>query len=197
MKLLMYAGAVFFVLVIIILLIMLAKLKISVIIENKIIRIYVFRIKVFDYENSSTEQTEKTGRQKDKEFENKYKGFKQAVNLVRRVFDDKNDDIIYILKHIRRTFCVKRFDISLDYGFGDAAVTGITGGAIWLVISNAAAFVSKYADISKCLNIAVKPHYEEKIINFKVNFVFTARLYHLLQTLRLVLRFRKTLKGGR
>ena len=176
---------------------LLAKVKVSVVVNNSNIKAYVGAIKVYDSKKKKKPKTVNVKKKKEEEFEKNYRSLKMIVNFIRRVFDDKNDDILYILRHIRRTFDVKRLDVALDYGFGDAAVTGITGGGIWIVLSNAAAFVSKYIDINDILNIAVKPHYTEKIIEFKLNFAFTVRVYHLNYALRLVLRFIKTLKGGR
>ena len=176
---------------------LLAKVKVSVVVNNSNIKAYVGAIKVYDSKKKKKPKTVNVKKKKEEEFEKNYRSLKMIVNFIRRVFDDKNDDILYILRHIRRTFDVKRLDVALDYGFGDAAVTGITGGGIWIVLSNAAAFVSKYIDVNDILNIAVKPHYTEKIIEFKLNFAFTVRVYHLNYALRLVLRFIKTLKGGR
>ena len=176
---------------------LLAKVKVSVVVNNSNIKAYVGAIKVYDSKKKKKPKTVNVKKKKEEEFEKNYRSLKMIVNFIRRVFDYKNDDILYILRHIRRTFDVKRLDVALDYGFGDAAVTGITGGVIWIVLSNAAAFVSKYIDINDILNIAVKPHYTEKIIEFKLNFAFTVRVYHLNYALRLVLRFIKTLKGGR
>ena len=176
---------------------LLAKVKVSVVVNNSNIKAYVGAIKVYDSKKKKKPKTVNVKKKKEEEFEKNYRSIKMIVNFIRRVFDDKNDDILYILRHIRRTFDVKRLDVALDYGFGDAAVTGITGGGIWIVLSNAAAFVSKYIDVNDILNIAVKPHYTEKIIEFKLNFAFTVRVYHLNYALRLVLRFIKTLKGGR
>ena len=179
------------------LLFLFAKLKVSVVVNNSDVKAYVGAIKVYDSKKKKKQKTVNVKKKKEEEFEKNYRSIKMIVNFIRRVFDDKNDDILYILRHIKRTFDVKRLDVALDYGFGDAAVTGIMGGGIWLVLSNAAAFVSKYIDVNDILNIAVKPHYTEKIIEFKVNFVFTVRVYHLIHTLRHILRFTKTLKGGR
>ena len=176
---------------------LLAKVKVSVVVNNSNIKAYVGAIKVYDSKKKKKPKTVNVKKKKEEEFEKNYRSLKMIVNFIRRVFDDKNDDILYILRHIRRTFDVKRLDVALDYGFGDAAITGITGGGIWIVLSNAAAFVSKYIDVNDILNIAVKPHYTEKIIEFKLNFAFTVRVYHLNYALRLVLRFIKTLKGGR
>lgn len=183
--------------VLFLLLFLFAKLKVSVVVNNSDVKAYVGAIKVYDSKKKKKPKTVNVKKKKEEEFEKNYRSIKMIVNFIRRVFDDKNDDILYILRHIKRTFDVKRLDVALDYGFGDAAVTGIMGGGIWLVLSNAAAFVSKYIDVNDILNIAVKPHYTEKIIEFKVNFVFTVRVYHLIHTLRHILRFTKTLKGGR
>lgn len=189
--------AVLLFIVLFLLLFLFAKLKVSVVVNNSDVKAYVGAIKVYDSKKKKKQKTVNVKKKKEEEFEKNYHSIKMIVNFIRRVFDDKNDDILYILRHIKRTFDVKRLDVALDYGFGDAAVTGIMGGGIWLVLSNAAAFVSKYIDVNDILNIAVKPHYTEKIIEFKVNFVFTVRVYHLIHTLRHILRFTKTLKGGR
>lgn len=189
--------AVLLLIILFLLLFLFAKLKVSVVVNNSDVKAYVGAIKVYDSKKKKKPKTVNIKKKKEEEFEKNYHSIKMIVNFIRRVFDDKNDDILYILRHIKRTFDVKRLDVALDYGFGDAAVTGIMGGGIWLVLSNAAAFVSKYIDVNDILNIAVKPHYTEKIIEFKVNFVFTVRVYHLIHTLRHILRFTKTLKGGR
>ena len=189
--------AVLLLIILFLLLFLFAKLKVSVVVNNSDVKAYVGAIKVYDSKKKKKPKTVNVKKKKEEEFEKNYRSIKMIVNFIRRVFDDKNDDILYILRHIKRTFDVKRLDVALDYGFGDAAVTGIMGGGIWLVLSNAAAFVSKYIDVNDILNIAVKPHYTEKIIEFKVNFVFTVRVYHLIHTLRHILRFTKTLKGGR
>lgn len=189
--------AVLLLIILFLLLFLFAKLKVSVVVNNSDVKAYVGAIKVYDSKKKKKQKTVNIKKKKEEEFEKNYHSIKMIVNFIRRVFDDKNDDILYILRHIKRTFDVKRLDVALDYGFGDAAVTGIMGGGIWLVLSNAAAFVSKYIDVNDILNIAVKPHYTEKIIEFKVNFVFTVRVYHLIHTLRHILRFTKTLKGGR
>lgn len=189
--------AVLLLIILFLLLFLFAKLKVSVVVNNSDVKAYVGAIKVYDSKKKKKPKTVNVKKKKEEEFEKNYRSIKMIVNFIRRVFDDKNDDILYILRHIKRTFDVKRLDVALDYGFGDAAVTGIMGGGIWLVLSNAAAFVSKYIDVNDILNIAVKPHYTEKIIEFKINFVFTVRVYHLIHTLRHILRFTKTLKGGR
>lgn len=181
---------------IIVLFVFVAKLKIAIILEDGVCKAFVYGVKVFDTTAKKVRKNTPKPVDKEEEFEKKYKSFKYCINALRRILDDKNDDILGILRHIRRTFGVKRLDVALDYGTGDAAATGITSGALWALISGTAAFVGRYINIKDILNIAVKLNYTEKVFNYKINFVFTARVYHLLQTARLILRFTKTLKGG-
>lgn len=170
---------------------MYGKLKVSVIINNKIVRVFVGGIKVFDSTkntNASTKETEK--------LDVNYKKFKLIINFIRKVLDDKNDDLLYILKYAGKTIDVKRIDVSLDYGFGDAALTGITGGIIWGLVSNICALVEKYIDINNYTNVAVKPYYTEKIFDFNSEFVFSVRIFYFLKLLKHIKRFVNTLKGG-
>ena len=194
MKHLLWITPISFVLLILILFVFIARLKITLNLEDGVFKVYVYRFKILDTSKKSDKNVIKP-LDKEQEFEKKYKGFKYVVNAIRRILDDKNDDVLGILRHIRRTFGMKRLDVSIDYGTGDAAVTGITSGALWALISSVSAYVGRYINIKNILNIAVKLNYTERVLNYKINFVFTARVYHLLKTVKLVLRFTKTLKG--
>lgn len=197
MNLLITAGCcVGIILWILLIIVFFVKLKISVLVNNNNVNIYLWKIKVFDsLKNKKAEKIKEKNIDKDEEFEKKYKGFKQIINFVRKIFDDKNDDLLYILKYVKKTFTVKSLDVSLDYGFGDAAVTGVTGGIVWGLISNICGFAGRFIDINSFTNIAVKPHYTEKIHDYKVNFVFYIRILNLLKTYKHIKRFKKTLEG--
>lgn len=177
-------------------LILFLKLKISIYINNNIIKIFLWKIKVFD---SSKEKKQKNKNEKnidkDENFEKKYKGFKKVINFFRKLLDDKNDDLIFILKYIKKTFSIKKLDVSLDYGFGDAALTGITSGIIWGLISNSCSFVGRFIDINNFTNIAIKPQYTEKTLDYKVNFIFYIKILNLLKAYKHFKRFKKTLEG--
>jgi len=182
------------VVLILLLIILFGKLKISVTVNNNIIKAYVSGIKMYD--SSNKKQPAKVLK-KEESFEKNYKNFKYVINFVRKILDDKNDDLIYILKNAKKTLSVKKLDLSLDYGFGDAALTGITGGIIWGLISNICCFIGKYININEFTHVAVKPYYTEKILEYKINLVFTVRILYLLKTAKHVRRFKNTLKGGK
>ena len=192
MKVLIIAGCCIAVILMILLLVILfVKFKIYIKVNNKTVRVYIGKIKVYD----SSEIADNNSVEEKQEVEEKYKKMKLVINFIRKVLDDKNDDIVYILKYAKKTVSVKRLDIALDYGFDDAALTGITGGVLWTLVSGVSGFIGKYIDIKKYTNIAIKPYYTEKILNFKLEFVFSVRILHLLKTLRHAKRFKKTLEG--
>lgn len=192
------ACAVLILLSIILMVILFAKFKFRVFINNKDIKIYWKRRVIYDSldEYKDYDDSDET-EDKNVVFENKYKKMKRIINLIRSVLDDKNDDLIYIFRYAKRTVSIEKLDVSLDYGFDDAALTGITGGIIWTVISGVCGLVGRFIDIKKFTNIAVKPHYTEKIIDFKLELVFNVSIYNYLKTKRLIKRFKKTLEGRR
>lgn len=193
MKILIIAGCcVAAILLILLFIILFVKFKISIKVNNKTVNVYLGKMKIYD---SSDSVAEDEVQDNEEEFEEKYKKMKLAINFIRKILDDKNDDIIYILKYAKKTFSVKNLDISLDYGFDDAALTGITGGIIWTLISVISAFIGRFIDFKRFTSIAVKPYYTEKILDFKLEFVFYVRILNLLKMLKHIKRFKKILEG--
>ena len=189
------ACAVLILLSIILFIFLFAKFKFRIFINNKDIKMYWKRKLIYDSLEEYEDDEDSEEESKNVTFENKYKKFKRILNLIRRILDDKNDDLIYIFKYAKKTISVEKLDVSLDYGFDDAALTGITGGVIWTVISGMCGLVGRFIDIKKFTNIAVKPHYTEEIIDFKLELVFNVSIYNYSKTKRLIKRFKKTLEG--
>ena len=175
-----------------VLFILFGKVKFHICIKNNIIHMYLWKIKVFD---SSVKKTN-TNDFNDKKFEFKYKKFKIIINFFKKLLEDKHDDLIFILKYLNKTFDIKKISVSLDYGFGNAAITGITGGIIWGLISNTCCIIHKYANnIKDVLNIAVKPHYTQQIFEYNIEFVFYVRIVNFIKALKHIKRFKNTLEG--
>ena len=168
------------------------NLKITV--HNKNIAVRVGLFKVYDSVNKKKIAKKK---EKEQKCEENYKNTKQVINLIRKILDDRNDDLLSILKYMSKTFKVRRLDLALEYGFSEAALTGIAGGAIWAAISGVCAYAGRYFDLKRFLNIAVKPDYNREVLEFKLCFESRVRLLHLAETVRYILRFKDTLKGGR
>ena len=170
-----------------------AKFKFRIIVHNRNIKIYFARKKIYDsIEKNCGHKTETQDT-----FEKKYENMKHIINIIRKVIADENGDIISILNHSKKTLSVRKLNISLDYGFDDAAITGVTGGVIWSLISALSAFVERYIDFRKFTNVAVKPHYTEKILEFNLECDLFVSFYHCYKIIKHFKRFKKTLEGGR
>ena len=193
MTLIIILSAFFLILLILTILFFSVKLKIKISVVNSQVTVYVGKIKIKKHAGKEEKETDISGEEK---FEKEYKSVKQMFNLVVRIFDDKNDDLLYFLKYVKNTFNIKRLDVSLDYGFSEPAVTGIAGGAVWILITNVSALISKYIDIKEFTNIAVKPCYKEKKFEFKMNLIFTVKLSCAFFAYKRFKRLKKTLKGG-
>lgn len=193
MTLIIILSSVFLLLLLLIVSIFAVKIKIRIVVVNSQVEVFIGKIKIKKGNKKAEKQTDKDDGEK---FEKNYKSVKQLFNLIAGIFDDKNDNLLYFLKYVKKAFNIKRLDISLDYGFSEPAITGITGGAIWILITNVSAFIGKYINIKEFTNIAVKPCYKEKKFEFKMNFVFTVKLYCLISAYRRFRRLKKTLKGG-
>lgn len=177
----------------ILLFVLCGKIKICLSANKNFFCIYIWKIKVYD---SSKKIKSKSNKHIDNNFENKYKKFKLVINFFRKLLDDKNDDFVFGLKYIFKTFDIKEISLSLDYGFGNAAVTGIAGGIIWGLISNTCCIIDKYANnIKEVLNIAVKPHYTEQILEYNIKMVLYVKIFSLIKALKHIKRFKNTLEG--
>lgn len=193
MTLIIVLSSVFVLLLLFVIFIFTFRIKIRITVVNSRVTVFAGKIKI---EKNIKKAGENSDKFNDKKIEKEYKSVKQMFNLVVRIFDDKNDDLLYFLKYIRDTFDVKRIDLSLEYGFSEPAVTGVMGGALWILITNVSAFIGKYVNIKEFTNIAVKPNYKEKKFEFKMNFVFTVKPSCLISAYRRFRRLKKTLKGG-
>ncbi len=186
------------VLVVALLIAFFAKINVTVLVHNKDILVKAGKIKIYsNTKHAKRPKKPKKADSKGDKFEKGYKNVKHIINLFKRIFEDKNDDLLLILRYIRDNVEITRLDVALEYGFSEAALTGVAGGAIWVAISSVCSYVSRYVDIKRFLNLAVKPDYDGEVFNVDVKFVFKTRLFHLSKTVRYVLRFIKTLKGGK
>lgn len=105
---------------------------------------------------------------------------KQKGSIFKNIFKNEKHEIISILKSFGQKFDIINLNISVDFGFGDAAITGIASGFIWNGISAIVSFVKKHIDIEGKTNIAVYPNYIESCFEANCQLVFNVRLISFL-----------------
>ncbi|MCK9478004.1 MAG: DUF2953 domain-containing protein [Firmicutes bacterium] len=108
-----------------------------------------------------------------------YKEVFKNLKQIKAFLKNEKEDIILILKKLEKELVVERIDLSVTFGFSNAAATGIANGAIWGVITAAVSFVDKYLNIKNKINIALTPDYTEKCFNMAFGASFKMRPYKI------------------
>ncbi len=105
---------------------------------------------------------------------------KQKVLIGKNIFKDEKYEIISILKAFGQKFDIINLNIAVNFGFGDAAITGIANGFIWNGTSAIVSFIQKHIDIQDKTNIAVYPNYLKNCFEANFELVFNVRLISFL-----------------
>ena len=113
---------------------------------------------------------------------------KQKTLIFKDIYKDEKNEIISILKTLGQKFDIKKLDISVNFGFGDAAVTGIANVFIWNGVNAIVHFLEKYINITDKTNIAIYPNYTESCFEPNFELVFDVKL---ISFIGLILRMKE------
>lgn len=114
---------------------------------------------------TTDDKDETTFFSKAKNYYNTFLDFKKAYN--------KNS------KKVHKGVHAEKIKISINFGTGDAAQTGILTGTIWAGVYNVIAFVSKIITVSQPF-VDVIPAYNEQKCELKGECIITCRLANLI-----------------
>lgn len=84
---------------------------------------------------------------------------KEKFDGVRNLYKDEKEEISDILKTVAKKADIRQINTAVTYGFGNAAITGMTNGFIWTSVTAVVTVVKRYIDIEKKLNLAVYPEF--------------------------------------
>lgn len=103
--------------------------------KNFMLRFYVFTKKLgfnIKFKETKKEKEKKeAGKAEGKDsFIDKAKRVKNNINILKNTFSASKG-------HIKKSITVKYVNFSMDFGLGDAALTGISTGVLWGVIYSA------------------------------------------------------------
>ena len=119
---------------------------------------------------------------------------KQKSLIFKNLFKEEKYEIISILKAFGQKFDIINLNIAINFGFGDAAITGIANGFIWNGVNSIVSFLMKHIDIEDKTNIAIYPNYIESCFEASFEFVFNVRL---ISFLGIILRVRDFYKRNK
>lgn len=103
----------------------------------------------------------------------------KRFDLAKEIYKEEKHEIVSTLKELERRIEFKMLNISITFGFGDAAITGIANGFIWTGITGITSIIKRHIDIENKTNIAVYPHYTESCFDIDVCVIFNTRFIRL------------------
>lgn len=141
------------------------------------LRFYVFGKKLGF--NIKFRETKKEKKKKEAEreegkdsFIDKAKRFKNNIDIFKNMFSASKG-------HIKNAVTVKYINLNMDFGLGDAALTGISTGILWGIIYSAFAFVCKLFTVNTH-KFSINPVFNKNIMKINIDGVVYTRLIDVL-----------------
>ena len=113
---------------------------------------------------------------------------KEKFDGVKELYKNEKEEIVYILKQTAKKADVRQINAAVTYGFGNAAITGMTNGFIWTAVTAVVAVVKQYIDIEKKMNLAVYPEFSKDCFDV---YLFLEMRLRVVNFLRIALRAKK------
>ena len=113
-------------------------------------------------------------------FIDKAKRVKNNINILKNTFSASKG-------HIKKSITVKYVNFSMDFGLGDAALTGISTGVLWGVIYSAFALVCKLFTVKEH-KFSIDPIFNKNIMKINLGGVVYTRLVDILAAAIIIFR---------
>ena len=153
--------------------------------KNFMLRFYVFTKKLgfnIKFKETKKEKEKKeAGKAEGKDsFIDKAKRVKNNINILKNTFSASKG-------HIKKSITVKYVNFSMDFGLGDAALTGISTGVLWGVIYSAFALVCKLFTVKEH-KFSIDPIFNKNIMKINLGGVDYTRLVEILAAAIIIFR---------
>ena len=169
--------------------------------DRTVVRVGVkyFKIKIFDSsvkkeKKPETEKKEDMSKSVKPKKKKSFKSIKNRILALKKLYIDEKDFIKMILSQLKSAIEISKFDYSMRFGFGDAAITGIANGFFWNVVTFVINILEKFFEIKKISNIAILPEFTENVFETKYTVEFSGRFYKFIKP---TLNIRKFLKRNK
>ncbi|SHJ64963.1 Protein of unknown function [Anaerobranca californiensis DSM 14826] len=140
---------------------------------------------------------------KEKQFKFSISEFLSFLNYI----IEKKNEILKLLSKVtkitKRGFKLTKFDLELEYGVEDAALTGILYGFIWQGISGLIFVLNKGVKFNCKPNVKIYPDFNRNLFKTELNCIFRTRVGYIIITsmffLTMILKYKIStgLGGGK
>ncbi len=114
-----------------------------------------------------------------------FENFKENVSDFKEMYKTSKADLKDMLSYVREHLSVESVDFKINFGFDNAAATGISTGAIWGMGSFLLKVIDTLVGIKK-INMQVNPDFNNKIFEIYLKTILIMRPIHFIIILRKV-----------
>lgn len=142
-------------------------------------------INLLNKKKKKHQEDKKTDADKKEETQNKKSVFEKLYDIYTE-FNKVKYTYYYSQDFIRKRIVFKKLNVDVSFGMSDAAKTGIATGAIWGLLYNMLALLTKIVTV-KNHNFNVEPDYNSEKFLFSANGIINFRLVNIISILIFVL----------
>ena len=116
-----------------------------------------------------------------------FENFKENIDDFKEIYSTSKSELSEMLSYVRRHLTVQNVDFEIRFGFDNAAITGISTGAIWTMGSFILKAIDSLVGIKK-INMQVNPDFNNKVFEVSSKFILIMRPIHFIIVLRKVIK---------
>lgn len=178
--------------------------------NKQVFRVRVCRINLIrDKEKKADDDSGKRRKKKDKGQKKAHKGvkndkknekfgfsqFMERIDRVKRIYRLIEEDIQDVFGYLKSKTMCQNFTVHLDFGFDDAAKTGIAAGVAYGVVYGFASIVYNNITLDKNdMDIAVNPHFDRQCTDLYIKSIFCLSFAHIIKVLAILLKINKKIR---
>ncbi len=110
--------------------------------------------------------------------------FMEQIGRVKDIYDLIKADIEDVFTYLRDRARCRNLTVHLDFGFEDAAQTGIAAGVAYGVVYGFASMIYNHLSLRKDdMDIAVNPHFDKQCADLYIKSIFCLSPAHIIRVL--------------
>ena len=121
--------------------------------------------------------------------------FMERIDWVKHIYELVKADVEDIFMYLKTRARCRNLTLHLDFGFSDAAQTGIAAEVAYGVVYGFASMVYNHLSLRKDdMDIAVTPYFNQQCADFYAKSIFCLSIAHIIKVLTMLLAIHRKIK---
>lgn len=117
-----------------------------------------------------------------------YSGIIDRIEKAKSSFDKGRGVVKRVLEYLKCRAIIKKLDLQIEFGTGNASHTGILTGIAWTALGIMLTYIDSYIEIHE-KHINIKPSFVEKKFNVDLYCIFRLRIVHIIIIVLMIRRY--------